>query len=101
MTDSQRPTLFRVSNKQKTDNGQPPSFDGDTPNRYYGYFMNSYGEQLIFEYNRETRQGTLWHGDAGWDVSNPVVDGQAPELILAKDELLWLRACWISASGSA
>lgn len=36
MTDSQSPTLFRISNKQKPGGGQ-----------------------LIFEYNHETKQGTL------------------------------------------
>ena len=100
MSDNQHPALFRVSNRQKPDSGQPPFFDGDAPGRYYGYFLNSYGEQLIFEYNRETKQATLWHGDAGWDAPYSVVDGQAEDLVLSEDEQLWLRACWAAATES-
>ena len=100
MSDNQHPALFRVSNRQKPGSGEPPFFDGDTRGRYYGYFLNGYGEQLIFEYNRETQQATLWHGDAGWDAPYSVVDGQAGDLVLSEAERLWLRACWAAASES-
>ena len=99
MTDQEKQTLFRVGNKQLPASGEPPFFDGDTPGRYYGYFQNSYGEQLIFEYNYETKQGTLWHGDAGWDQSFSVIDGNAQDIILSEAERLWLRACWHEVVG--
>ncbi len=90
--------LFRVSNKHVPDSGTPPQFDGDTENRYYGYFQNTFGEQLIFEYDRASKEARLWHGDAGWDKPNPVIDGSAPNLVLAEDESSWLKACWAAVN---
>ncbi|MFC1959383.1 hypothetical protein ACFLYO_01615 [Chloroflexota bacterium] len=95
---NEKKTLFKVSNWQSADSGEPPTFDGDTPDRYYGYFLNAFGEQLIFEYNRTTREGNLWHGDAGWSQSHSVTDGTAPGLVLSDGEKLWLRACWLEAA---
>ncbi len=89
--------LFRVSNKHVPDSGTPPQFDGDTENRYYGYFQNTFGEQLIFEYDRDTKKAHLWHGDAGWERSFQVEGGEAPELVLDEIEKAWLKACWIVA----
>lgn len=94
---SEKKTLFQVSNRQSAASGEPPFFDGDTPDCYYGYFLNVFGEQLIFEYNRATKAGKLWHGDAGWERSYPVTDRTAPGLILSDGEKMWLRACWLEA----
>lgn len=94
---SDRKTLFKISNWQSTVSGEPPFFDGDVPDHYYGYFQNTFGEQLIFEYNRATQEGKLWHGDAGWERNYPVTDGIAPGLILSDGEKMWLRACWLEA----
>ncbi len=98
MTDD-KSLLFRVSNKHVPDSGTPPQFDGDTQNRYYGYFQNTFGEQLIFEYDHVSKQARLWHGDAGWDKPYPVVNENVSGLILSEGEQLWLRACWLEATG--
>jgi len=86
--------VFQVRNKHWSDSGKPPQIDGNTQGKYHGYFENSYGEQLIFVYDRETKSGTLWHGDAGWEKSYKVIDGLAPELMLSEQEEMWLQACW-------
>jgi len=96
---AEQKTLFRVSNRQSADSGEPPCIDGDTPGRYYGYFQNAFGEQLVFEYDRESKTARVWHGDAGWERSFLVIDGKAPALVLSEDEQLWLRACWVAAGG--
>lgn len=89
-------TLFRVSNKQKKGSGSPPEIDGDTPHHYYSYFENEYGEQLIFTYDYETKTGTLYHGDIGWDSPVPIEDGTASGVVLHEAETLWLKACWLA-----
>ncbi len=90
--------LFTVSNHHMTNAGQPPAVNGDDPNMYHSYFENAYGEQSIFQYNRDTKQGMLWCGDAGWSPY-AVVNGQIEGLILAPEEQAWLRACWQAATG--
>ncbi len=91
--------LFTVSNHHTINCGQAPSVNGDEPNMYHSYFENSYGEQLIFSYNIDTKQGTLWSGDAGWRPY-PVVDGRVDELVLNPEEKIWLRACWEAVTRS-
>jgi len=87
--------LFHVRNKQSASSGQPPSIDGNTPNRYHAYFENAQGEQLIFIYDREADTGTLYHGDLGWNEPRPVLDGKCPSVVLDEAETMWLRACWM------
>jgi hypothetical protein len=99
--------IFRVSNHHTPSCGRPPTVDGDEPSAYHGYFENSDGEQFIFVYDRATKQGTLWCGDAGWEHPYPVTEGPAPigypdsldGLILSEPEQAWLRACWAAATG--
>jgi hypothetical protein len=91
--------LFRVTNGHSPDCGPPPSINGDTPHRRYSYFQNEHGEQAIFEYNMETKTGTLWMGDAGWDEPHEVLDGIAHGLVMNQAEALWLTACWYAATG--
>ncbi len=90
--------LFHVRNKHSAACGEPPSIDGNTPNRYHAYFENAQGEQLIFVYDRETNSGTLYHGDLGWDKPRSVADGTCPSVVLDEAESLWLRACWMAAT---
>jgi hypothetical protein len=94
--------IFRVSNHHAPACGQPPAVDGDDLSCYHGYFENAHGEQFVFVYDRTTRQGTLWCGDAGWEHSFPVVDGQVQPasftLVLSEVEQTWLRACWAAAT---
>lgn len=89
--------LFWVNNKHTGKSGAPPQVDGNIRKRYHGYFENEYGEQAIFVYDYEVREGVLWLGDAGWEHLYPVVDGDVPELILGENELVWLSNCWRSA----
>ena len=93
--------LFSVGNKHGADSGEPPQFDGDAAGRYHGYFENEYGEQTIFIFDRQTRTGTLWMGDNGWENTIPVVEGVAQDIVLDEAETLWLKACWLAAATSS
>ena len=46
-----RKPLFKASNHHVADSGEPPFFDADTAGKYFGYFQNEYGEQLVFVYD--------------------------------------------------
>lgn len=96
MTHSQ--PLFWVPNKHKTTSGDAPAINGSTPNKYYGYYENDYREQAIFVFDYASREGVLYHGDAGWERTYKVVDGLVPELILSQHEEMWLQACWNAAT---
>jgi len=91
--------IFRVTNHHADACGAPPAIDDSEPNRYLGYFENEHGEQAIFVYDRTSRQGTLYLGDAGWERPYPVVDGAVDGLILGVNEALWLGTCWKAATG--
>jgi hypothetical protein len=90
--------IFQMRNKHAILAGKPPQIDGNTKGKYHGYFENSYGEQIVFIYDWETKSGTLWHGDAGWEKPYKVIDGLAPELMLSEQEEMWLQACWNAAT---
>jgi hypothetical protein len=93
MADAKSEVIFQVSNHHVESCGKPPVIDGDAPNMRHSYYENVHGEQLIFTYNTSTKEALLYHGDAGWKPY-AVIDGYAGGLILADDELTWLRACW-------
>lgn len=93
-----KPAIFKVSNKHAASSGNAPRVDGNEPGKYHGYFENEYGEQAIFVYDRETRTGTLWMGDAGWEGPIEVTRGAVEELMLSEVEALWLGACWLAAT---
>ena len=59
--------IFHVGNKHAQDSGKPPHIDGNIRKRYHGYFENEFGEQAIFVYDYEVKEGTLYMGDAGWE----------------------------------
>lgn len=90
--------LFSVSNKHSPNSGEPTHFNADIPGRYYGYFENEHGEQMVFVYDRNTRIGQLWAGDYSWQKPVKVVDGLSPELMLSDAEETWLQACWNAAT---
>ncbi len=96
---SEKPFLFRVSNHHSPSCGVAPTIDGDAPGRYYGYYENELREQLVFVYDRQTQTGTLWMGDVGWEEPHPVMDGEAPDLVLSLEEAIWLQLCWYGATG--
>ncbi len=89
--------LLTIRNHHVPECGDPPIVDGETENQYIGYFENPFGEQWIFKLNRETGEAILRGGDVGWNAVHYVIDGHVPELILGKEEQLWLQACWLAA----
>ena len=91
--------LFTVSNHHTPHCGAPPAVNGDEPGVYHGYFENSYGEQFVFLYRWDTGEAVVRCGDACTEVY-PVTDGIAESLILSKEEIVWLRACWEAVSPS-
>lgn len=96
MTDKQH--IFSVGNKHKATSGQAPQIDGNIKGKYYGYFENEYGEQIIFVYDYTIKSGIVWMGDAGWEKSYKVIDGLVPELNLSDREETWLQVCWNTAT---
>ena len=92
MTQPQRPLLFTVSNHHASPAHEPPSIDGDEPNRYHSYFENSHGEQSLFAYRYDTQEALVYSGDAGW-AAFPVVNRNVSGLILSPDEQMWVLAC--------
>jgi len=92
-------SIFTVTNHHAEKCGSPPRIDDSALNCYRGYFENERGEQAIFVYDRATRHGTLYLGDAGWEQPYPVVDGTVTELNLGINEALWLATCWKAATG--
>lgn len=95
----ERKPIFEVSNHHTKDCGKAPFIDGDRRKRYHGYFENEYGEQSIFVYDYEVNEGMLWMGDTGWDKSFKVIEARVPELVLSRNEALWLYNCWMTATG--
>jgi hypothetical protein len=65
--------------------------------RFVGYFLNQYGEALVFEYDTEQERGWIWGEDLDW-AQHEVIDGRVSALILNRHELLWLKACWEAAT---
>ena len=91
--------LLKIRNRHAVACGDPPIVNSDDPHVYIGYFQNALGEQWIFVSNMETREARLYGGDIGWNKAQPVENGHVEGLVLRPEELAWLRACWIAASG--
>lgn len=89
--------LLRIRNHHSVSCGDPPIVASDTTTGYIGYFENRHGEQWIFTLDRKTGTATLRGGDVGWNSEFRVVDGKVTDLILGKDEQLWLAACWMAS----
>jgi hypothetical protein len=89
--------MLKIPNHHTPLCGDPPIVDGSVDDSYLGYFENSFGEQWIFRQDRTTGRATLRGGDVGWNTEFDVVDGTVADLILGKEERLWLQACWSSA----
>jgi hypothetical protein len=94
---TENPPIFWVNNKHGAKMGKPPEIDGNAPNRYFAYFENEYREQAIFVYDYDTKTGTFWMGDAGWEKSYLVVNGKVEELQMSLNETIWLKLCWETA----
>ena len=52
---------------------------------------------LMRAVGRDSRRGTLWGGDIGWDTAHDVVEGEVSGLTLSVGERAWLLACWCAA----
>ena len=89
--------VFQATNFHSDECGEPPAVTSGRQH-YCGYFENLYREQWVFVYDREAKRGILRGGDAGWEREFEVIDGGVPELVLGKEESLWLAACWAAAS---
>jgi hypothetical protein len=93
--------LFAMRNHHYETSGKPPFItDEGNPGKRFAYFENELGEQLLFTYDAGQQQGTLYHGDCGWDTPYNIVDGAVPDLVLAPVEKLWLVTCWCAATGA-
>jgi hypothetical protein len=102
--------------------GEPPGLEGGVENIYTAYFENDYGEQLVFQHNRKTKESVLWHGDVGWQESHPAkafmpssevleafknmrikvleeaLSDQKKGFILSEEEWVWLRLVYAVAT---
>ena len=79
--------LFKVSNQQSKDCGEPPSIDGDD-HKFSSYFQNGDGEQWIAYWDDE--KGLCFRGgDIGWDMERVSMMG----LVLNTAEQAWVIAC--------
>ena len=90
--------LLHIRNHHSAFCGDPPIVNGNDPALYIGYFENAYSEQWIFTYNRDTKKAELRGGDVGWNRTFEVVGPTVPELILSREEAMWLASCWKAAT---
>ncbi len=93
------PPLFQVSNRHGPGSSERPTFDGDEPGTYHGYFENELREQYMYVSDRDGGGAVLVMGDARWERRFPVVDGDAVGTLLGEAEALWVRACWLVTGG--
>jgi hypothetical protein len=78
----------------------PPVIE-ERPGRYLGYFVNRFGEQLVFVYDAGDAHGMLFHGDVDWVPYRVTDSGGRPDagdLILSDEECAFVVACWIATA---
>lgn len=92
--------MFQVRNSYSADSGDPSIVDGNDPKKYVGYFQSPDGHQLVFIFDRKTKNAELRCGDCGWNVIIEVIDAVPVglEMWFGNAERLWLCACWMSAN---
>ncbi|MGO9972283.1 MAG: hypothetical protein ACLP01_05640 [Solirubrobacteraceae bacterium] len=74
------------------------------PGRYLGYFVNKFGEQLVFVHYDGDAHATLFHGEVDWEPYRVTDAGGRPEagdLILNHEECAFVIACWTRQRGDA
>ncbi|MFJ8805477.1 hypothetical protein [Streptomyces sp. NPDC102490] len=75
-----------------------------TDEDYVGYFMNEYGEELVFAQRRGEKNARLWHSDTDWEMYlvgdhsirfDGPMDGMitVADLIINREEATWLSSC--------
>ena len=84
-------TVLTVPNRHYECCGKPP--DLNAKDGYTAYFENDYGEQVVFQYDYKSKEGTLWHGDFSWEKPVPVMGG-GTTMIMSEEEREWLRLVW-------
>ena len=54
-----------------------------------------YGEQMVVVLDNENK-AWLYHGDYGWDKKVEIImkDGTTPEIVMHKEEYLFVELCW-------
>ena len=73
----------------------------ERPGRYLGYFVNKFGEQLVFVHEDGEPDATVFHGDVDWEPRRITdADGlpDAGDLILNDEERRFVIACWIATA---
>jgi hypothetical protein len=73
----------------------------ERPGRYLGYFVNKFGEQLVFVHDDGERDAAVLHGDVDWEPRRIIdADGlpDAGDLILNDEERAFVIACWIATA---
>ena len=85
-------TVLTVINKHIKQCGPPPNLT--TGGKYTAYFENEHGEQLVFQFDKVSKTGILWHGDYSWEYPLDVVNGIVSIIILSATELAWLKLVW-------
>jgi hypothetical protein len=74
---------------------------GERPGRYLVYFVNKFGEQLVFVHDDGEADATVFHGDVDWEPRRIIdADGlpDAGDLILGDEERLFVIACWVATA---
>jgi hypothetical protein len=69
--------------------------------RYIGYFENAFGERLVFVHDDGEMEATLYAGDVDWEprrVSDANGLPDVGDLILNREERVFLCACWIATA---
>ena len=89
--------LLRLTNQHTV---APPVVE-ERPGRYLGYFVNKFGEQLVFVHDEGDAHATVFLGDVDWEPRLITDVGGWPdagELILNKEEGAFVFACWIATA---
>jgi hypothetical protein len=72
------------------------------PGRHIAYFENAFGDQLVFVHDDGEADATLYLGDVDWEpyrVSQANGLPNVADLILNREERVFLYACWIATAG--
>jgi len=89
--------LMRLTSRHSA---QAPVIE-ERPGRYFGYFENKFGEQLVFVHDDGEPDAVVFHGDVDWDPHRVTDAGGLPDvgdLILNREEWTFLVACWIATA---
>jgi hypothetical protein len=75
--------------------GEPPNLLAE--GCYSAYYENTDGEQMVFQFDYQSKKGTLWCGDWSWEKLVPVLGGKVL-MNLGISELTWLELVWETAT---